>query len=159
MAGKVLSGFTTGFTGTVSRAIDNIIEAFPNRGAELAYGTAVVFDPTKSGVKAFSGDSAAVDFIGFAIRSGSKTPNTYGASRGSYLPGETAEVLTRGSIVLDVLGGTPEAGGTVYLVKATGAVTAAADGENTVELPCARFRGPADAASRAEIVLTTRNLI
>ena len=159
MPGKVLSAFNNGWSGSVSRSIDNIIEAFPNRGAELAYGTAVVFDATRSGVKAFDSSSAAADFLGFAIRSGSKTPNTYGASRGSYLPGETAEILTRGTIVVDLAEGTPEAGGTVYLVKATGAVSAAADGENTVELTSARFRGPVDASGRVEVVLTARNLI
>ncbi len=155
--GKVLNGFLHGSPGAVSRSVDDIIIALPNQDEQpLSFGTAVVLSSQGTGAVRFTPSSTAADFLGFTARSASKTPAEYGSSQGSYQPREMMDVLTRGSIVVQVTG-SPAAGGKVYLVKATGAVTVTADGDNTVELANARFRGPRDSTGQAEVILLSRN--
>ena len=158
MAGKVLDAFTHGWPGTISRAVDDIVTAFANRhSAPLAFGVPVVRDASGSGVVPFTPTSTAADFVGFTVRSASKTPDTYGGDTGRINPGEMADVLVRGSMTVEVSAGAPAPGGKVYLVKTTGAVSAAADATNNVELANVRFRAAQDASGRAEIVILTRN--
>ena len=159
MAGKVLDSFTHGWPGTVSRSTDAVITAQANRHTgDLGFGVPVVMDSGKTGVVPFGSDSAAADLVGFTVRSASKTPDTYGSNEGRIHPGEIAEVLVRGSMTVEVSAGTPQPGGKVYVVKATGAVSASANAENNVELTNVRFRSVRDAARRAEIVILERNL-
>ena len=158
MAGKVLDTFTHGWPGTISRAVDDVVVSFANRhSAAIAWGVPVVRDPAGTGVVPFTPTSTAEDFVGFTVRSASKTPDTYGGDTGRVNPGEMADVLVRGSMTVEVSAGTPAPGGKVYLVKATGAVSASADAANNVELPSVRFRAAKDASRRAEIVILTRN--
>ena len=160
MAGKVLDTFTHGWPGTISRSVDDIVVAHANRSnAPIAYGVPVVLDSTKTGVIPFASTSAAADLVGFTVRSGSKTPDTYGSDASAYNPGEIAEVLVRGSMTVAVESGNPIPGGKVYLVKATGAISASADATNNVELTNVRFRSTKDSGRRAEIVILTRNLV
>jgi len=159
MAGKVLDTFTHGWPGAVSRSADTVIAAHANRhSAAIGFGVPVVLDNAKAGVVPFGASSTAADLIGFTVRSASKTPDTYGTNVGVIHPGEIAEVLVRGSMTVEVESGSPVPGGKVYLVKATGAVSASADATNNVELTNVRFRSTRDAARRAEIVILERNL-
>ncbi len=156
--GKVLSVFNHGMAGAISRSVDDVVIAVPNRAqSSLAFGVPVVLNDAGTGAVKFTSASTAADFLGVTVRSASKTPDTYGASVGSYAPGEMMDVLSRGSIIVQVKTGTPAAGGPVYIVKATGEFTAAADGDNTVELTSAKFRGAKDGKRMAEIVLLSRN--
>lgn len=155
--GKVIREFGRGFAGAVSRSVDDIVASYPNKETEteIAFGAPVVL--SGGGVKNWQSDSAAADFIGFAVRV-LKTPETYGGSVASYAPGDTVDVLKRGAMTVNVAGGTPAAGGSVYVVKATGKVTALADGNNTVQLPSCRFTTAKDADGCAELVVTERSL-
>ncbi len=155
--GKVLGSFRNGNVGAISRSLDDVVIGLANQDSQsLPFGTAVVLTPDATGAMKFSATSTAADFVGFTVRSASKTPDSYGSNRGSYASGEIMDVLVRGSIVVEVNDGTPAPGGKVYLVKASGAVSANS-GENKVELTNVRFRTPMDGASRAEVVLLTRN--
>lgn len=155
--GKVISEFGRGFAGAVSRSADDVVASYPSKETEanIAFGAPVVL--SGGGVKNWQTDSAAADFIGFAVRV-VKTPDTYGGSLASYAPGDTVDVLKRGAVIVNVSGGTPATGGSVYVVKATGKVTALADGSNTVQLTACRFAGAKDADGNAELVVTERSL-
>ena len=154
MAGKVYS-ITNGFPGTISRSIDDIVESFANVESTnpIAFGAPVVLDATNNGVTNISADNTAV--IGIAVRV-AKTNNTYGQDDAKYNPKDMVDVIKRGSVVVAVSNGTPAAGGTVHIVKATGAIRATQDSTNTIEMSGWKFKGPKDANGNAEIVLTER---
>lgn len=141
MAGHVIGkSLLRGFPGTVSRAIDAVITALINKEASAAilFGTPVVLASDGSGVKNWANTNSAADFAGIAVRE-IKTENTYGQGDAKYNPGDTVDVLTRGSIVvkctLDATATTePVKGGKVYIRKATGAFVAASESSATVEL-------------------------
>ncbi len=152
MAGKVLKQFTNGWPGQVSRSIDDIIEAFANKDtAAIAFGAPVAL--VSGNIKNVSATNTTV--IGIACRT-IKTEETYGQGDCKYMPGEMVDVLKRGTVAVYVPTGTPTAGGTVYIVKATGAFAVAADSTNTIEMAGWKFKGGVDANKVAEIVLTER---
>ena len=153
MAGKVLTTFTNGWPGQVSRSIDDIIESIASgeATAEIKFGAPVALD----GGKVVNVSATKTDVVGIACRT-IKTENTYGQGDASYLPKEMVDVLKRGTVTIEVSSGTPAAGGKVYIVKATGAFVAAADSTNTLEMAGWKFKGPKDANNVAEIVLTER---
>ena len=154
MAGKVLT-FMNGFPGNVSRSIDDVIESRANADVTaIAFGAPVAL--VAGGVKNVS--ATYTDVIGIAVRT-IKTEKTYGGNDPEYAPKEMVDVLKRGtvSVLVDgVLTNAPVDGGKVYIVKATGAIVAAADSTNTLEMANWRFKGAADANGIAEIVLTER---
>ena len=74
--GKVLSTFQNGYAGAVSRAVDAIIHAWPNKAtAAIPFGAPVFMNAAKTGVTPGSATSEYDDFVGFAVRSPSKTPD------------------------------------------------------------------------------------
>ena len=152
MAGKVLT-WTNGFPGTISRSIDDIIESIVNgeTSASIAFGAPVAL--VSGAVKNVSADNT--DIIGIAVRT-VKTEETYGGADPVYKAKEMVDVLKRGTVSVLVSNGSPSAGGTVYIVKATGAIRTSADSTNTVEMTGWRFKGGKDANNVAEIVLTER---
>jgi len=155
MAGKVLSFATNGYPGTISRSIDDVVESFANVEASdpILFGAVVALDATNNGVVNVDADHLSI--IGVAVRV-AKTNNTYGVDDAKYNAKDMVDVLKRGTIVVPVSNGTPAAGGTVYVVKATGAIRASADSTNTVEMTGWKFKGAKDANGNAEIVLTER---
>ena len=68
--GKVLGTFTNGFTGAVSRSIDNIIVSMKNgSGGEIPFGAPVFLAHGENACRTFDAqDSAAAAFLGFAAR-------------------------------------------------------------------------------------------
>ena len=159
MSGKVLK-FLNGFPGTTSRAVDEVIEAFPNgeETAHIAFGAPVALD----GNKVVNVTAEKTDVIGIAVR-GVKTENTYGEDDADYLPNEMVDVMKRGTIVVQMPeaqeGETvtdPTSGGKVYIVKATGAFAAEADSDNTLEMAHWKFKGAPDANRVVEISLNER---
>lgn len=152
MAGKVLT-WTNGFPGTISRSIDDVIESIVNgeSSASIAFGAPVAL--VSGAVKNVSADNTAV--IGIAVRT-IKTEETYGGADPVYKAKEMVDVIKRGSVAIQVSDGSPAAGGTVYIVKATGAFRTSSDSTNTIEMANWKFKGGKDANGVAEIVLTER---
>ena len=134
--GKVLSRFTNGFTGAVSRSIDNIVISMGNAsGGEIPFGAPV--------------------FLQAAV----KAPDTYGSDEATYAPGDAVDVLVRGSVILQ-FDGLALPGDSVYIRKADGALVTEAGGEGTtLKLPNVTVRTAADGGGRAEAVLTGRNIL
>ena len=160
--GKVLSSFGNGFTGSVSKSIDNVILPLANTGEnEIGFGMPVAFDEDKIGAVLFDGaEMTAADFIGVTVRNPAKTPSEYGKSEGGYAPGDIMDVLVRGHIVVKVVSANPgpAPGDPVAVLKSGGRFTA---GSETTKLPLtnARYSSSADASGLAEIVLDKRNII
>ena len=154
MAGKVYS-ITNGFPGTISRSIDDVVESFANTESTdaIVFGAPVVLDATNNGVNNISADNTNV--IGIAVRV-AKTNNTYGLDDAKYNPKDMVDVIKRGTVVVAVSNGSPAAGGTVHIVKATGAIRTSQDSTNTIEMSGWKFKGPKDVNGNAEIVLTER---
>ena len=158
--GKVLSSFLNGSSGAVSRSVDDIVIALPNREASssIAFGAPVFLSSDKTGAVNVTADSESTDFIGFAVRSASKTPDTYGSNAGSYAPGEMMDILTRGTVVAKVdAQGAPAKGTAVHVIPATGRLTGVST--DNIALPNCYFRGPMDRMACAEVVLTKRNIL
>lgn len=153
MAGKVLT-WTNGFPGTISRSIDDVVESIVNgeSTASIAFGAPVAL--VSGTVKNTSADNTNI--IGIAVRT-VKTEETYGGDNPVYKAKEMVDVLKRGTVSVLVSNGSPAAGGTVHIVKATGAIRTSQDSTNTVEMTGWKFKGGKDANNVAEIVLTERN--
>ena len=87
--GKVISGFPNGWAGAISRAVDDIVEAYANvSGTAIPFGSPVFQDSERTGVTGIQAGAGTETFLGFAVRSPAKTPNVYGTedenSRGAY---------------------------------------------------------------------------
>ena len=153
MAGKVLT-WTNGFPGTISRSIDDVIESIVNGESTdpIAFGAPVAL--VSGAVKNVTADNSSA-IIGIAVRT-IKTEETYGGADPVYKAKEMVDVLKRGSVSVLVSNGSPAAGGTVHIVKATGAIRTSQDSTNTVEMTNWKFKGGKDSNNVAEIVLTER---
>ena len=159
--GKVLGTFTNGFTGAVSRSIDNIIVSMKNgSGGEIPFGAPVFLQAGVNACGVFSAEtSAAEGFLGFAARAAVKAPDTYGSDEAAYAPGDPVDVLVRGSVILQ-FDGPALPGDSVYIRKADGAlVTAAGASGSTLLLPNVTVRKLSDSADCAEVVITKRNIL
>ena len=156
--GKVLSTFTNGYPGAIARSVDDIVVSHA-ASATIPFGTPVAFNPLKTGVVPFASTHTAEDFLGIAVRAPSKTPDTYDSSTAQYNIREMADILTRGTTVVQCISGTPAAGSPVYIVKANGKFAAEASTAGTEHLliPNMKFRGPKDGSNRAEVVILSRN--
>ena len=156
--GKVLSSFTHGFVGAISRSIDDVVTAFANKSnAAIAFGVPVALDANQVGVVPFDPSThTAADFVGITVRTPSKTPDVYGQNVGSYAADDIVDVLTRGHIVV-AMDGNGKLGDAVKIAAAGGFSTAAAS-TGDVALSNVRVSAAKD-AGLAEVVLTTRNLI
>ena len=171
--GKILSHFDIGWPGAISRSVDDIVVSLKNAGSDpIPFGKPVFLTDDGSGVVAFinNGSQTFERFVGFAVRSASKTPDTYPSSQdmsvitgdqaGQWKPGEPVEVLVRGCIAVKTSAGFG-AGDKVYIRKSDGKLTPNAGAANsTVELENVRVRGPRDSTSGAvEVIVSRRNLI
>ncbi len=159
--GKVLSRFTNGFTGAVSRSVDNIVISMGNAsGGDIPFGAPVFLQPGENACGVFSAEtSSAADFVGFAARAAVKAPDTYGSDEAAYTPGDPVDVLVRGSVILQ-FAGPALPGGSVYIRKSDGALVTEAGGEGSaLKLPNVTVRTAADGSGRAEAVLTSRNIL
>ncbi len=159
--GKVLSSFRHGRAGAISRAVDDVVASLPNSDeTPIAFGAPVFLNATGTCVKNVSTESTMDKFVGFAVRSASKTPDEYGSCEGRYNPGEPVDVLTLGSIVVSISGSGIVPGRPVSLDLTTGkCVYAAAESETVKAFPNCHFRTIKDPDNLAEVVLNTRNTI
>ena len=159
--GKVLSDFKRGWPGTVSRSADTIIISVPNlSGHDIAFGDPVFYNSTYNCGEGWNTttNQTMEKFIGFAVRSASKTPDTYESSEAVYKNKEMMDILVRGSLSVNS-SGVPKFGGKVYIVNSTGKLSASAGSAGTTtELTNCKWRTGADNAFHAELVVTERNI-
>lgn len=149
-----------GFAGTISRMSDNVIVPYvydkTNTG-NIQYGEPVVFDATLGGVRKLAAGDTAASVIGFAVRNASQ-PKKDADDGWYYEPGETVDVLVRGSIMVPIAGGDSDiaARGSVYVDVATGLVYGNSTGH--VALTNCKFaNGKYDAANAvAEVTVFER---
>ena len=139
--GKVLAKFTNGCAGAIARSLDDVVVALANRSdTALAFGVPVARSTGKDG--------------GIP----SKTPDTYGASEGSYAPHDLVDVLVRGHIVVKCVGSGVGLGDPVSIFKTTGGF-GVGTGDNYIPLDNVRISAAPDSNYMTEILLTTRNLV
>ncbi len=161
--GKVLSRFTNGFPGAVSRNKDDVVVALKNVGqTSIRFGDPVFLynTVTPGGVRGFiAGTTTENDFVGFAVRVPDKTPELAGGDAGEFRPGDVADVLVRGSTVVPCGSSSAKIGSPVYIRKSDSAIVTSAGTEgSTVPLPDVYIREPRDSACNVEIVITRRHL-
>ena len=172
--GKVLSTFDIGWPGAISRSVDDIVVSLKNGGsAAIPFGAPVFLTSDGEGVVAFSNTASPAQtfasFVGFAVRSAGKTPDTYpsgqdmssirGVQSGAWNPKEPVEVLVRGTIAAETAVGF-QPGGNVYLRKEDGALVPSAGAEGTtILLENVKMRTP-QTSNRpcSELLITTRNI-
>lgn len=162
-----------GYPGSVSRSIDTIITPRPIKsnvtGGEetepsILFGEPVILNDDNT-YSRFGASGTAAAFAGIAAREVKQATSYYSAC-GSYLPGEVADVIERGSVTVLCNVGTPKAGGKVYIRTAAnasipngviGQFEAEADGTNTIEITNARWKtGKKDGNNVAELTILTR---
>lgn len=158
--GKVLSAFSNGFAGAIARSIDDVVISLGSKADDaLPFGAAVALSDDKTGVVPFDpATHTGADFLGISVRNPSKTPDTYGASVGSYAPNDPVDVLVRGHIVIK-LSGTATLGAQVGIRKDQGTFVPFSDADTQVALPNVRVSGVPDSSRMTEVVLTNRNLL
>lgn len=103
MAGKVIgTALDFGYPGNVTRGFDTVIMAYPVGGKEnIIFGAPVAFDAENNCVVAVSGDTEADSLIGVAVRRIGQ-PYVDDSKGWFYKPGDTCDVLVRGSIAVEV---------------------------------------------------------
>ena len=163
MPGHVIgTSIPYGFAGNVSRMSDCVIAPYKYDIAHasdgnIAFGEPVAFDSTNGGVRKLtvSDDSADV-IIGFAVRRMGQ-PKADSADGWYYAPGETVDVLLRGSMSIALENDTGIAArGSVYVDPATQKLYAAT-GTGRLAIANAKFgAGAADSNKVAEITLLER---
>ena len=165
--GKVLSSFSNGSPGAVSRAVDDVIISLKNAGETAVPFGAPVFIAS-GGAKGFdiTSPQAFTAFLGFAVRIADKTPDTYPegqfspVSAGEWKPGAVMEILVRGSIAIPC-SQSGQRGSPVYIRKSDGVLTTYAGSEgSTVKLENVHIRQPWDSRCEcAEAVVNERNIL
>lgn len=170
MAGKAYGKtLPFGFRGAVSRQPDTLIQSFTNTGEEnIDFGEPVVFDATKNGVrkiKSSDTEAASAPIIGIAVR---RVGQPYADSPDGYFyaPGDTLDVLVRGSIMVELKDkASLAARGKVYVCngsdesKPAGSIVCAADTTKTLEVPNAIFAtGNCDGNNIAEVTILSRSI-
>ena len=166
--GKVLSSFTNGSPGAVSRSVDEVIISLKNAGtADIPFGAPVFVSADKSGAVGFTvgGTQTFDEFLGFAVRAAGKTPEAYPGGpfdaqpQGVWKAGDVMEILVRGAIAAPLTGAARKTG-KVYIRKADGALVTVPGAEGaSVELENVRIANPmADTGSCAELRVLRRNI-
>lgn len=159
MAGKVIgTSLNFGYPGNVSRVSDTVIMSFPVGGStNIKYGEPVSFDPTTGKIVAVTGATTGSTIIGFAVRHIGQ-PYEDSPDGWYYKPGDVADVLVRGSIVVEIETSTGIAArGKVYLDTTTGKITSVST--SNTEIPNAIFStGKVDANKTVEVTLTERGI-
>lgn len=163
MPGKTIGKFLDfGYAGNPSRMSDIVIAPylFPVDTAtdktKIVFGAPVVFDATLGGVRAIKTGDAADAVIGIAVRHMGQ-PHEDNPDGWYYQPGDTVDVLIRGSIMIELADkASVAARGAVYVDPATGKYYGAT-GSGRVALANAKFAtGAVDAHNIAEITVVER---
>ena len=164
--GKVQANFGNGYSGTVSRSIDDIIISIRNAGsADIPFGAPVFMSSEGAVPFDIATPQDFTSFLGFAVRVADKTPDEYPSGQfgtqpqGVWHPGDVMEVLVRGSIAVAGVT-TGVRGGNVYVRKSDGKITTSAGSSGTtVLLENVRVKHPRDYSSGSlEVVVLNRNI-
>ena len=146
-----------GFAGAYARQPDMIVNTAPLGGdVPVAFGTPLVRGQNGAVVPMGTGNTGG-QFIGVAGQEVKTTAELLKQDMGVYAPDEAVSLFQRGCINVLCQNGTPAADAPVYVrvVAASsfvvGGFEAVADGTNSVEIPNARWAGPADANNVAEL--------
>lgn len=151
-----------GYAGNVSRMSDCVIAPYKydiahEADGNIVFGEPVAIDTTNGGIRKLTADDASNSvIIGIAVRNIGQ-PKADNPNGWYYAPGETVDVLLRGSmsVVLENTTGIAPMGA-VYVAPATGKLYAATD-TGRLALPNAKFStGVADGNKVAEITLYER---
>lgn len=155
-----------GYAGSYARQPDMVVDTAPLGGTEsVAFGAPVIMG-ANGAAQAWADDSTAESFWGAAVREVKSAINYMDQSKGEYRPGEAIPVMKRGCVNVICQSGTPAPGGAVYVrtkknaakpMAVIGGFEAVADGENSVVLANAKWRGEADANGVAELRILTIN--
>lgn len=148
-----------GFAGSYARQPDMIVNTAPLGGdVPVAFGTPLVRGQNGAVLPMGAGNTGG-QFIGVAGQEVKTTAELLKQDMGAYSPEEAVSLFQRGCINVLCQNGTPAADAPVYVrvVAAStfvvGGFEAVADGTNSVEIPNARWAGPADANNVAELRL------
>ena len=145
-----------GFPGTIARNGDEVSRTRPvAEGTDDIYFGDPVIQNDDGTIQKFGVGNTAADFCGIAIRKTKQATEYFDNQNwGSYKPQEPCAVLQRGMITVLCEDGTPEVGGTVYVVAADGAFSANAAGN--VALTNAKFSTGKDARNVCEVTIIER---
>lgn len=114
---------------------------------------------------AFGAGNTAAQFKGISVAEVKQATNFLDQNNANYLPGQPADVIEWGNIVVAVGRGTPTAGGAVYIRTATNAsypdsligdFEADADGANSVLIPGIAWETGRVVDNVAEITIKNR---
>lgn len=162
MPGHVIGkSLPLGYPGNVSRMSDAVIAPYKYDIAHasdgnIEFGDAVCYDSTNGGVRKIASDEAdGSAIIGIAVRRMGQ-PKADNANGWYYEPGETVDVLLRGSVVVALEATTGIAAmGAVYVNKTTGKLSSVSTGG--VAIPNAKFGSAFNTTDKlAEITLVER---
>lgn len=161
--GKVLSRFTNGFPGSVTRDRDAVIVALKNVGTNAIKPGDPVFmynSVTPGGVRGFiAGTTTENEFVGFAVRVQDKSPVLADSSESQWDAGDVVDVLVRGCTAIPCGTSGAKIGNPVYIRKNDSVIVTSAGTEGTtVLLPDVYIREPRDSAYNVEVVITKRHL-
>ena len=151
--------FQNGYPGAISRSVDDVVVSLKNAGgASVPFGAPVFKVSGERSCKLYQDGVTAEDFIGFAVRVPVKTPETFGSKTACYAENDPVDVLTRGSVILE-LANSARPGDAVYLRKVDGKLVTTPGSEGTtIQLPNCTVRSSRDTAHFAEVVVTKRNI-
>lgn len=154
-----------GYAGTVSRTADCVIQNRIAKGADIAFGQAVILneDNTFSIVGA---TTTAAQIAGIAVREVIQANVFNPQSNPNYVANMPCDVLVRGQCTVKCKRGTPKAGDPVYIRTKLNAIyqdsfvgdfEAEADSTNSVQVPNIEWTtGILDANKVAEVTVKTR---
>ncbi len=147
-----------GFRGNVARTPDTIIGPFNNVDTgNIQFGAPVVYDATNKGVRNVKSTDQASAIIGIAVRSMGQ-PKVDSSTGWYYAPGQTVDVLLRGTICIETKAQTGIAArGQVYVDPTDGEFTSVST-SNLAFPNCVFATGEYDANKISEVTILTRNL-
>lgn len=162
--GKVLSRYTNGWAGAVSRQKDDVIVALKNVGQTAIKPGDPVFlynGVSPAGVRGFiSGTTTENEFAGFAVRVPDKTPETWGLEESEWESGDVVDVLVRGSTVVYCGTSSAKPGNPIYIRKSDSVIVTNPGSEGTtIPVPDTYIRTPRDGNYNAEIVISERHML
>ena len=154
-----------GYAGTVSRTADCVIQNRIAKGADIAFGQAVILNADNT-FSIVGENTVAADIAGIAVREVIQA-NTYNPqSNPNYVAGMPCDVLVRGQCTVKCKRGTPTAGGAVYVrIKKNvtyadaniGDFEASDDAGNVISVPNVEWTtGILDENKVAEVTVKTR---
>lgn len=148
-----------GYPGQVSRSGDEISRTFAVKKDtnNIKFGMPIVLNEDGT-VQLFGSGHTADKFSGVAMRRVKSALVWPAQNFGEYRPEEAIDVLERGSIMVEVVKGTPKPGATVYIYNdgTTFGFSAEEDSGKTVKTDAVRWASGKDANNVAELTIVTR---